>query len=98
MILAAEQLGQQIGVAAACRTLQVVRSSLYRTRQPQAEPRPRASPSRALSATERGEVREVLNSDQFQDLAPRQPAGREVTKLRVSRTGWNAGPQRVTVP
>jgi hypothetical protein len=28
----------------------------------------------------------------------RLPAGREVTKLRVSRTGWNAGPQRVTVP
>lgn len=72
MILAAEQLGQQIGVAAACRSLQVVRSSLYRTRKPQAEPRPRPSPSRALSAAERVEVREVLNSDQFQDLAPRQ--------------------------
>jgi putative transposase len=72
MILAAEQLGQQIGVAAACRSLQVVRSRLYRSRQPQAETRPRPTPSRALSAAERVEVREVLNSEQYQDLAPRQ--------------------------
>jgi hypothetical protein len=28
----------------------------------------------------------------------RLPAGREVTKLRDSGTGWKAGPQRVTVP
>lgn len=68
----AEQLGQQIGVAAACRSLKVPRSSLYRTRQPQAEPRPRPKPERALTEAERTQVRELLNSDRFQDETPRQ--------------------------
>ena len=72
MIAAAKQLGQEIGVAAACRSLQVSRSSVYRARQPKPVSPPRPVPSRALSPTERTQVREMLNSERFQDQAPRQ--------------------------
>ncbi len=72
MIAAAEELGQPIGIAAACQQLGVPRSSLYRARQPQPPARPRPTPARALSPEERAEVRQVLNSDRFQDSAPRQ--------------------------
>lgn len=72
MMTIVEQLGQQIGLAAACRSLNVARSSLYRRRQPQAEPKPSATPSRALSPEEWTEVRAVLNSERFQDSPPRQ--------------------------
>ena len=72
MIAATQQLGQQIGLAAACRSLQVARSSLYRARQPKPTPPPRPTPSRALSLQERSQVREMLNSQRFQDQAPRQ--------------------------
>ena len=72
MMSIAEQLGQQIGLAAACRQLNMPRSHLYRHRQPQAEPKPPPSPSRALSPDERAEVRAVLNSERFQDSPPRQ--------------------------
>jgi putative transposase len=72
MITAAEQLGQQIGIAAACRYLKVSRSGLYRARQPQAEPKLRFQSSWALTEAERAEVREVLNSERFQDCTPRQ--------------------------
>jgi putative transposase len=67
-----EQLGQQIGIAAACRSLNIPRSSLYRRRQAQPEAKPRPRPSRALSQVERNEVRQVLNSERFADQAPRQ--------------------------
>jgi putative transposase len=72
MMTIVEQLGQQIGLAAACRHLNVPRSSLYRGRQPKAEPQPPPSPGRALSPDERAEVRAVLNSERFQDSPPRQ--------------------------
>lgn len=72
MIQIAEQLGQQIGVAAACRHLKVSRSSLYRTRQPQVDLKPRPTPERTLTEAERVEVRDLLNSDHFQDETPRQ--------------------------
>jgi putative transposase len=72
MIGAAEELGQEIGIARACRELGVARSSLYRARQPRAEPAPRPTPARALSAAEKAEVREVLNSDEFANCTPRQ--------------------------
>ena len=71
-MIAAKQLGQEIGVAAACRSLQVSRSSVYRARQPKPVSSPRPAPSRALSPKERTQVREVLNSERFQDQAPRQ--------------------------
>ena len=71
MIEAAEALGKQVGVAAACRMLNVPRSSLYRARQPQPEPEPRPTPPRALSAEEKAQVRAVANSARFCDCAPR---------------------------
>ena len=72
MIAAVEQLGQEIGVAAACGSLQTPRSSVYRARRPQPACQARPTPSRALSPAERSQVREVLNSERFQDHAPRQ--------------------------
>lgn len=72
MMSTVEQLGQQIGLAAACRSLNISRSSLYRSRQVQPEPKPRPRPGRALSQAERTEVRQVLNSERFLDQAPRQ--------------------------
>jgi putative transposase len=67
-----EQLTAQVGLSAACRALGVARSSLYRARQPKATPQPRPRPARALSREEKAEVRQVLNSERFQDAAPRQ--------------------------
>ena len=72
MIQAAEELGEDVGVAEACRALGVPRSSVYRARQPQEEPSPRPTPERALSADEKAEVRAVLNSERFCDAAPRE--------------------------
>lgn len=72
MIATVEQLGQEIGVAAACRSLHMPRSSVYRARQPQPVCQARPTPSRALSPAERTQVREMLNSERFQDHAPRQ--------------------------
>jgi len=63
-----------MGVAAACRVVSVPRSRVYRARQPPEErpSTPRAAPSRALSLDEQALVRDVLNSDRFQDATPRQ--------------------------
>jgi len=49
MIQAAEQLGESVGISAACQALGVPRSSLYRARQPEKAPQPRPAPERALS-------------------------------------------------
>ena len=68
---AAEQLSEHVGVAAACQALGVPRSSLYRTRQPKREPKPRPTPERALKPEEKEQVCQVLNSEPFQDCAPR---------------------------
>jgi len=67
-----EQLTAQVGLSAACRVLGVPRSSLYRARQPKIVPKPRSIPARALSRQEKAEIRQVLNSERFQDAAPRQ--------------------------
>jgi len=72
MIEAAEELGERMSVSEACRVLGVPRSSLYRARKPEAVPSPRPTPPRALSAAEKAEVRAVLNSERFWDLAPRE--------------------------
>jgi putative transposase len=72
MIQAAEELGEVIGISAACRALGVPRSSLYRARQPKKDPSPRPTPPRALSPEEKAEVRAVLNSERFWDCAPRE--------------------------
>ena len=62
---------------AACTALGVSRSQVYRRRQvesaPEAPPaKPRPSPARALSEQERAQIREVLNSEAFQDKSPRE--------------------------
>lgn len=72
MIELAEQLASKVGVTTACQALAVPRSSLYRARQPKQPAPPRPKPKRTLSQAERAEVRQVLNSEQFQDAPPRQ--------------------------
>lgn len=72
MIEAAESLAPTVGVSAACRALNVPRSSLYRARQPASPPAPHPTPERALTAAERETVRDELNSERFQDSSPRQ--------------------------
>ena len=79
MIQTAEELAVAYGVTAACTALAVPRSSLYRARPtpavpetPAAEPPTRPTPPRTLSAGEKAQVREVLNSERFQDAAPRE--------------------------
>lgn len=67
-----KELGERIGVQAACAALIVPRSSLYRARAKRPE---RTSPkisSRALSQAEKIKVREELNSERFQDRSPRE--------------------------
>lgn len=67
-----EELAVEVGVKRACEVLDVPRSRFYRSRQPKMEPKPRPTPARALSHSERFVVRDVLNSERFVDLAPRQ--------------------------
>ena len=74
---AAENLAPQVGVVSACQALGVPGSSVYRDRarvqEPATEPSAqRPTPSRALSQDERTKVIEVLNSEPFQDCAPRE--------------------------
>ncbi len=74
MIPVAEELAQTVGVTGACATLALPRSAVYRARQPRcAKPAPpRPTPARALSESEKIVVRETLNSERFQDSAPRE--------------------------
>ena len=72
MIEAAEELGKTAGVSAACRAMNVPRSSLYYRRKPRKAPAPRVTPARALSPAEKAEVRAVLNGKRFWDWAPRE--------------------------
>ena len=72
MTAMAESLAEQVGVKRACEVLEVPRSRLYRSRQPQTEPKPHQAPPHALSDTERAQMRATLNSERFMDKAPRQ--------------------------
>jgi putative transposase len=69
-------LAAQIGLKAACEVLVVSRASFYRLRHrragPQALARPRRAAAQALSAQERQQVLEILNSLRFLDAAPAQ--------------------------
>ena len=71
MTIIAEQLAERIGVAAACRALEIPRSSVYRARHPRTV-KGWPMPIRALTAEERQNVRQTLNSERFMDLSPRQ--------------------------
>lgn len=81
MLSTAEELASVTGMREACRLLGIPRSTLYRIRQPEQEQpgveRPESSRQpkqsvRALTNAERAEVRDVLNSERFQDQSPRQ--------------------------
>ena len=76
MIEQAQQLARQVGVTRACQMLTVPRSSFYRTpHRPRGLPpgsMRRPAPPRALDETQRLEVRNLLNSERFQDQSPRQ--------------------------
>ena len=65
----AEALSKRIGKRKTCAVLGIPRSRLYRTENPQSAAR--TSP-RALSQPEREAVRQELNSERFQDCAPRE--------------------------
>lgn len=68
---AAEQLGQQVGVVAACTALGVSRATLYRRRQPPSDaPKDRPKSHRALSEAEQCRALDTLNSKRFVDKAP----------------------------
>ena len=56
---------------AACQALGLARSSYYRSLQTRAV-QPRPKPARSLTQAEQATVRQTLNSERFQDLAPRE--------------------------
>jgi putative transposase len=61
-----------VGIAAACVALGVPRSSYYRAQKPRPPAKPRPVPPRALTAAQRADVLNTLDSDRFADKAPRQ--------------------------
>jgi putative transposase len=69
-------LAEAVGVSAACEALGMPRSRWYRLRNGARASTGRCtapgSAPRALSREERSEVRQVLNSERFQDAAPRE--------------------------
>jgi len=71
-----QELVPLLGAGAACDALAVPRSRFYRALQPPCVKRvagaPKAAPPRALSPDEKAVVRATLNSERFQDLAPRE--------------------------
>ncbi len=74
---AAEALAPLIGAKAACEAVGLPRSSLYRWQRPPAAQAgsattTRPTPVRALSASEKAVVLELLNGERFQDQAPRE--------------------------
>ena len=79
MIEMTEQLSEHVSIGRACEVMGVPRSTLYRSRQkarlteqPPPTSTSRSSPSRALSDVEKAKVKAVLNSERFQDCAPRE--------------------------
>jgi putative transposase len=77
MIQAVNDLAPTAGITTACQALNIPRSSFYRAQQPIAPPATaqdsqRLPSPRALTATEKETVRAVLNSERFQDQAPRE--------------------------
>ena len=74
-----EQLVPEVSVSRACASLGLPRSAWYRARQtsvkPEQPPESDRQSSRGLSAEEKEKVRQVLNSERFQDSTPRQVYG-----------------------
>ena len=66
--MAVQPLASQVGVAPACRALGVPRASFYRRQRPApGHQQPRPTPARALRASERAHVLDVLASPRFVD-------------------------------
>jgi putative transposase len=65
-------IGPRLGVAATCMALGVALSTYYRRRRPRPTRPRRPSPPRALAATERTAILELLHAPPFVDLAPAQ--------------------------
>jgi putative transposase len=69
----AAELSKTVGKARACEVLGIPRASYYRWENPKAEvPQARPSPPRTLSLVERKEVLDVLDSERFANMAPRE--------------------------
>jgi len=70
----AQQLTIELPITRVCHALGLPRSSFYRQRQGQKTTKSalRSKPVRTLSAAEREKVRDILNSDRFQDKSPYQ--------------------------
>ena len=68
----AEELGESIGIQAACTVLIVPRSSFYRARMKRPEQSIPKISARAFSEAEKIKVRQELNSERFQDQSPRE--------------------------
>lgn len=71
MIEAATALSQEVGVTAACQAYGIPRSSFYEAQKLSQGSSP-SSPPRALSEAEKEAVHQVLDSERFQDQAPRE--------------------------
>ena len=68
-----QEFAPEVGIAAACRSLDVPRATFYRRlhgTMPKVDAQARPKPARALSATERAQVLEILHQDRFMDKAP----------------------------
>ena len=75
MMDAVGQHKQLIGTKPACEALGVARSTYYRRRAakaPMSPTKPRPTPARALSVTERKRVLDLLHSERFMDQSPGQ--------------------------
>jgi putative transposase len=73
-MVAALDLAATVGMARAAEAFELPRASVYRARDPRpaAAPAPRPAPPRALTAAERHDVLDVLHSDRFVDVAPKE--------------------------
>ena len=70
-MIAVESLAPLVGLALACAALAVSRATMHRRLRPVVScARPRPTPPRALSETERARVLDVLRSPRFVDRSP----------------------------
>lgn len=73
LMAATEDLAREVGVAPACESLGVARSTLYHRRRPmEQEAKERPKGPRALSEEERQRVLDVLHCERFMDKSPGQ--------------------------
>lgn len=64
------QEGTEVATAPLCRALNVSRATVYRRMKPPVAKTARPRPARALTAQERKQVLDTLNSDEFMDCSP----------------------------